>query len=209
VLERLKRDLGSANFNAQYQQAPLRNQHGLMHLHWFVRGVSTAIIPKARYVQSWDTGIKTAAHHDPSACATFRITEDGHELVDMLVVRLEYPQLKRVIMQHAAQYHAEAILIEDKASGQSLLQDVRLESDLPFIGCMPDADKITRFLRITPLIEAGKVALPDHAHWLADFERELADFPHGRHDDQVDALSQYLNWVRSRGGDDRMRVRRL
>lgn len=209
VLERLKLDLGSANFNAQYQQAPLRNQDGLVNRDWFTRFSPAPAMDGARYVQSWDTGIKTAAHNDPSACATFRIMQERHELVDMLVVRLEYPELKRLMMQHARNYNAEAILIEDKASGQSLLQDMRVESDLPFIGCMPDADKITRFLRITPLIEAGKVALPEHAHWLADFERELEDFPHGRHDDQVDALSQYLNWVRSRGGDDRMRVRRL
>lgn len=209
VLERLKRDLGSANFNAQYQQAPMRNQNGMVKLEWFTRFMPTPVKEGERYVQSWDTGIKTAAHHDPSACATFHVTEDRHELVDMLVVRLEYPQLRRLIAQHARNFSAEAILIEDKASGQSLLQDLQLESDLPIIGCLPNADKITRFQRITPLIEAGKVALPEHAAWLADFERELDDFPYGRHDDQVDALSQYLNWIRSRAGDAQMRVRRL
>lgn len=209
VLERLKLDLGSANFNAQYQQIPITQSGGLVHAHWFPRDVVTSVEAGARYVQSWDTGIKTGDTNDPSACATFRMCHDRHELVDMLVTRLEYPELRRAIIQHATRFEPEAILIEDKASGQSLLQDLRRETDLPLIAAMPDADKITRFLRITPMLEAGKLALPKYAPWLADFELELYQFPGGAHDDQIDVLSQYLNWVRARGGSDTLRVRRL
>lgn len=159
--------------------------------------------------QSWDTAMKSGAANDASACATFCVREGVHHLVDMLVVRLEYPALKRRMISHAAAFHPEAILLEDKASGQSLLQDLRVETDLPLIAVMPKGDKLARLIRVTPMLEAGKVALPGHAPWLADFEAELSQFPNAPHDDQVDAVSQYLNWIRDRERSGHGRIRRV
>lgn len=150
-----------------------------------------------KITQSWDTAVKAGAGHDASACATFEQCEDGtHRLLDILLKKMEYPELKRMVVAQAERFNPHAILIEDKASGQSLIQDLKRESGLPIIAVMPQGDKITRFARITPMIEAGKVALPKQASWLAAFEQEVMAFPHGAHDDQVDAFSQYLNWVR-------------
>jgi predicted phage terminase large subunit-like protein len=151
-------------------------------------------------VQSWDTGIKAGAEHDASACATFRESNGVHYLVDMQVVRLEYPALKRLMVAHAQRFAAEAILVEDKGSGQSLLQDLRRETDHAWIARMPVGDKISRLVQVTPLMEAGKLALPNQAPWLAGLELELFGFPEAKQDDQVDAISQYLNWVRAREG---------
>lgn len=159
-------------------------------------------------VQSWDTAIKASGGHDASACATFEAVEGVHRLVDMWAIRVEYQELGRAVMDAAGRYGPSAVLIEDKASGQSLVQDLRREGQLPIIPIMPMGDKLTRFARITPMIEAGQVALPRYASWLGDFEAELLAFPHGAHDDQVDAFSQYLNWVRERVWDG-MRVRRI
>lgn len=209
LLERIKQDLGSANFNAQYQQAPLVSVGSFVQLHWFPRFKLDTAMERTSCVQSWDTGIKAGAQHDASACATFMVRDGVHHLVDMLAVRMEYPELKRLMVNHAARFSPDAVLIEDKASGQSLLQDLRRETGLPVIACMPDADKLTRFARVTPLMEAGKIALPVHAPWLAAFEAELSSFPDGAHDDQVDVVSQYLNWVRGRTGRGEVSVRRL
>ena len=101
----------------------------------------------------------------------------------------------------------EAILIEDKASGQSLLQDLRQETVLALIPILPTADKLTRLTRVTPMMEAGQLALPLYAPWLPAFEAEFFTFPDSAHDDQVDAVSQYLNWLRSRSATSEMRVR--
>lgn len=162
-----------------------------------------------RIIQSWDTAIKAGAGHDASACATMGQLPDGmHRLLDMAVLRLEYPELKRMLIELAERFRPEAILIEDKASGQSLLQDIRRETQLPVIAVQPQGDKLTRFARVTPMIEAGKVALPYYAPWLSAFEQEVLAFPNGTHDDQVDALSQYLNWVRQREWDA-LRLRRI
>lgn len=161
------------------------------------------------WVQSWDTAIKAGNSHDASACATFEAMADGvHRLVDLWVLKVEYPELKRAVEDAAARYRPSAILIEDKASGQSLIQDLRREGAMPVIPIMPRGDKVTRFARVTPMMEAGRVALPRYASWLADFETELLAFPHGAQDDRVDAFSQYLNWVREREWDG-LRLRRV
>lgn len=140
--------------------------------------------------------MKVGAGRDASACATFLQRDGMHYLVDMQVAQLEYPALKRTIIAHAQRFAPEVILIEDKASGQSLLQDLRAETNLPVLAQMPDADKLSRLLRVTPMIEGGQVALPKFAPWLAALEEELFNFPDSAHDDQVDAISQYLNWLR-------------
>ena len=206
LLKRMKHDLGSANFEAQYQQEPISEQGAIVKPHWFVR-FDAAMVEGAQCVQSWDTAVKAGQQHDASACATFVVREGVHHLIDMRVVKLEYPELKREIIQHAARFNPDAVLIEDKASGQSLLQDLRRETQLPLIACMPKVDKLTRLQRITPLMEAGKMALPLHAAWLGAFERELFQFPDGAHDDQVDAVSQYLNWIRDKPVLEAMRIR--
>ncbi len=208
LLERLKADIGAANFAAQYQQAPMKLAGSLLRPEWFPR-FDVLAGQAGEITQSWDTGIKARAQHDASACATFLLKDGVHHLIDMLVVRHEYPELKRLMMCHAARFMPTTILIEDKASGQSLLQDLRRETDLPVIACKPDADKVTRLLRVTPLIEGGKLALPAVAPWLAALEEELFTFPDVAHDDQVDAISQYLNWRRNRPSVEAMNIRRL
>jgi len=80
------------------------------------------------------------------------------------------------------------------------LQDLRLATKFPLIAINPNADKITRFARVTTMFEAGKIYLPKRAAWLADYESQLLGFPNITHDDMVDSTSQFLNWVRQRGG---------
>lgn len=207
LLERTKQELGSANFQAQYQQAPLRDEGSVIKAHWLRR--FDALPEGGVIVQSWDTAIKAGAQHDASACATFLQKDGEHYLIDLQSVRLEYPELKRRIVEHAARHAPEVILMEDKASGQSLLQDLRRETSLPLLPCMPQGDKTMRLVRISPLIEAGRLHLPKHAPWLADCETQLLQFPHAAHDDMVDAISQYFNWVRTRHQRAKPNMRRL
>lgn len=161
------------------------------------------------FVQSWDTAIKAGSTHDASACATFYYDGVTHYLLDMQVLRLEYPLLKRYIVSHAQRFSPEVILIEDKASGQSLLQDLRGESGLSLIAINPRGDKTTRLARVSAVVEAGQVALPFAASWLGAFEAEIMAFPNGSHDDQVDAFSQYLCWVLDKRRTAQAQIRRL
>jgi len=110
--------------------------------------------------------------------------------------KLEYPDLKRAAINHAMKWNPVSVLIEDKASGQSLIQDLRRETLLPIIAIKPKGDKVSRLSSVLGIMEAGKVRLPNHAPWLADFETELFSFPNSAYDDQVDSLSQAIIWLR-------------
>jgi len=197
LIERAKIELGSAAFAAQYQQQPQPESGAMVRPWWLVR-YEKAPLAFERVVQSWDTAIKSGEQHDASVCLTFGELEGRSYLVDACCARVEYPELRRLFMHLASRWQPQAILIEDRASGQQLLQDMRREGTLPLIPCQSRHDKITRFAAISAMIEAGRLLLPVQASWLADFEAELFSFPAGRHDDHVDALTQYLDWVRCR-----------
>ena len=98
----------------------------------------------------------------------------------------------------AAKHRAKSIVIEDKGSGTSLIQDLRREGVVRPIAFTPEGDKLTRMSAQSAKIEAGQVHLPRQASWLGDFKTELMAFPGGRHDDQVDSLSQFLTWIEQR-----------
>lgn len=197
-LRQLKQELGSHVFSAQYQQSPQRIEGALIMRHWFQHYDEVESEGVIRIVQSWDTAIKAGANHDASVCATWAEAVSGYYLLDMAVMRLEYPALKQAIVRLAERFRPHVVLLEDAGSGQSLLQDLRRESQLPLIGVRPHLDKVTRLAAVSALVESGRVWLPRRAAWLADFESELYSFPAGKHDDQVDAFSQYLNWVREK-----------
>jgi predicted phage terminase large subunit-like protein len=105
--------------------------------------------------------------------------------------------LRRRVIALAADHHAATILIEDAGPGMNVLQDLR--TSLPQgitcpIGVKPEGSKVDRMAAQSAKIEAGHVFLPRTAPWLAEFLNELLAFPNGRHDDQVDSVSQFLHW---------------
>ena len=92
----------------------------------------------------------------------------------------------------------DALLVEARGNGLSYCQ-LKAEGGAPAplipIEVGPQSKEF-RFDEVTPMFEAGMVNLPERSLWLADYEKELIAFPHGKHDDQVDATSQYLRWSR-------------
>ncbi|SHK17802.1 phage uncharacterized protein (putative large terminase), C-terminal domain-containing protein [Shimia gijangensis] len=76
-----------------------------------------------------------------------------------------------------------------------MAQDLKRNTHLNVTGIVPKHDKATRLLAVTPMIEGGRIAVPKDAPWLAEFRHELMLFPNGKHDDQVDSLSQFLTWM--------------
>jgi predicted phage terminase large subunit-like protein len=86
------------------------------------------------------------------------------------------------------------VLIEDAGSGASLIQEL-CEHKIPVVPIRPEGDKVMRMDAQTAKIEAGAVHVPRQAPWLDDLRSELLAFPHGLHDDQVDSISQALNWM--------------
>ena len=183
-------------FAGQYMQHPVPAEGGMIKKLWPQRYHTPPANP-IRIVQSWDTAFKASELNDPSACLTFAETKFGYYLLDVFVDRMEYPRLKSMVMSQAERWKADAILIEDKASGQSLLQELKATTRLPVIAVHPEADKQTRISAQSSHIEAGRLFLPDSAPWLPHFEQELFLFPLSKNFDQIDALSQFLKWVTS------------
>ena len=196
VLDELKAAMGSQAFSAQYQQAPIPPGGALIKSDWF-RFYSQAPkpTPQERIVQSWDTATKAGTTNDYSVCTTWLIRGRDYYLLDVLRKRLEYPDLRRAILSHAAAHKATAVLIEDAGTGTPLIQDLRRDGKRRPIGIRPEHDKIVRLEAQSAVIEAGHVLLPERAPWLDDFRAEILAFPYGRYDDQVDSMSQFLAWA--------------
>jgi hypothetical protein len=87
-------------------------------------------------------------------------------------------------------------LIEDRASGTQLIQELIGEGMYAIKRYEPTMDKIMRMHSVTNTIENGFVHLPDKAFWLGEYLHELITFPNGKHDDQVDSTSQALDWLK-------------
>ena len=164
---------------------------------WFGRyDQAPGIQPGDRIIVSWDTALTANELSDYSAAVVLLVRRETAYVLDVVRARLEFPELRRKVLElhDKWRYRCQnyALLIEDKGSGMSLLQDLRRDGFHP-IGIKPIADKVMRMNAHTAKIEAGAVLLPRNAGWLEDFRGEILAFPKGRHNDQVDALSQALD----------------
>jgi predicted phage terminase large subunit-like protein len=130
------------------------------------------------------------------------VGQNGYYLLDLWKDRVEFPELKRKVVELSERHNANEILIEDKASGQSLIQELQRNTRLPIKAIKVEQDKIARVHAVTPLIEAGRVFLPEGKVWLKEFIEECENFPNGEYDDVVDSVSQFLLNVKSRGVAD-------
>ncbi|SDC50464.1 phage uncharacterized protein (putative large terminase), C-terminal domain-containing protein [Sphingomonas sp. YR710] len=188
-------------FAGQYLQRPAPLGGGIFRTGWW-RYYDPAALPQVRrIVQSWDTAFKTGAQNDYSVCMSWAECVDGNVYaLDRWKAKVEYPELKRMAVALAARHRPHAILVEDKASGQSLIQELRRDSaGLAIVPIRVDTDKIARAFAVTPLIESGRVLLPEGADWIADYVMAMGMFPNGAHDDDVDSTTQALGYL-SRGG---------
>ena len=135
---------------------------------------------------------------DYSVCTTWGVKGPQFYLLNVLRKKLAYFDLKRAVHDQHLLFNPSVVLIEDKASGTQLIQEL-IEAGLSKVTrYKPDGDKIMRLHAQTATIENGFVHLPREAHWLADYLHELTVFPNGRYDDQVDSTSQALAWTKQR-----------
>jgi predicted phage terminase large subunit-like protein len=200
TLEQIRRTIGEYNFAGQYQQAPSPLGGGMVKDAWF-RSYAPNERPEKfdRILQSWDTANKASELSDFSVCTTWGIKGKDLYLLHVLRRRMEYPELKRAVCEQCAAFEASVVLIEDKASGTQLIQELIHEGVHAVTRYQPQADKVMRMHAQTAMIENGFVHLPKEAAWLAEYLHELTAFPKGKHDDQVDSTAQMLDWFKQAG----------
>ena len=194
-LTQIQMTQGSATFEAQYQQNPMPAAGNQIKREWLVRYNVAPPREKGIVVQSWDTATKTAAANDWSVCTTWLKVEEYSYLIDVWRGKVEFPQLKAMVADRYHRFGCTHLLIEDQGSGQSLVQDLRVESAFNVIPRRSSLSKPARVDQASGAIQGGRVLFPDDAPWFADFERELLSFPNAKHDDQVDSLTQYVMWL--------------
>ena len=204
-LKQKKAGLDPQYWNAQYMQNPTSNQAAIISRKlWRIWEGSEP--PRCEYIiQSWDTAFEAKTTADYSACTTWGVFYNEEEnntaqviLLDAFKDRMQFPELKQVAHKHYKEWDPDAFLVEKKAAGAPLIQELR-NMGIPVSEFTPSRgnDKIVRVNAIADLFQSGKVWAPD-TRWAREVIEEVASFPNGENDDYVDTTSQAL--IRFRQG---------
>ncbi len=200
ALKATRAAMGDYHFAGQYQQNPVPAGGIIVKAEW-IKYYDPERLPSSFsfMLQSWDTANKSGELNDFSVCTTWGVYDRHYYLLNVFRKRVNFPDLKRAVKEQARRHEVSIVLIEDKASGTQLIQDLRTEGmfgirpyDPP-----PGSDKTLRLYAQTAEFESGRVLLPRSASWLDEYTRELTSFPGGKFDDQVDSTTQALAHLKS------------
>ena len=198
ILDELKASMGEMTFSAQYQQRPVPLEGYLIKRAWLqYYDVPPDPQPNDMFVWSWDTALKASQLANYSVGTLWHVRGNTCYLREVIRDRYDFPSLKRAVLAARNRWPQSALLVEDKGSGTSLIQQLRTEN-VEVIAVQPVDDKITRLYATQPMFEGGSVVFPKQAPWLDVLLTELMAFPNYRTDDQVDSISQALTWIRAR-----------
>jgi len=155
------------------------------------------VLPERTYrtkvIQSWDCASKEGAQNSWSVCTTWLIVDKrDYYLLDVTRGRYEYPRLRQAAVALAERFNPTAIVVEDASTGIALAQDLKDSGRFRVRPIPVDRDKVTRLYVQAAKFEAGHVYFPKSAPYLPELEAELLTFPQGKHDDQVDSITQAL-----------------
>ena len=200
---RTKNNTPPFKFDALYGQAPSAEEGNIIKLDWW-QNWENPDPPECEYIiQSWDTAFSTRTTADYSAITTWGVFTKGLDMPNLILLgaekgRWDFPTLREKAVKKYNEHNPDSILIEKKASGQSLIQDLRL-TGLPIFEFQPDRDKVARAYSITSLFHNRRIYAPFKKDWAMEVIDETRAFPAGLHDDYVDTLTQALIWMRNGG----------
>lgn len=222
----LKQLLGEYGSSGQLQQAPTPPGGGILKPEFFRKWPHNKALPQFEYIlQSYDTAFTEKTSGDPTGFECWGVfTFEGIHQVMLLAAwdeHLSYPDLRKKIIEtwsteygtppksHFVGYPSrprrpDRILIEAKASGQSLLQDLRL-AKIPAVAYNPGTlDKIARAHQVAPTLELGLLWIPESqenpgqlVEWAQPVVKQLAKFPRASHDEYVDTMTQAIIYLKN------------
>ena len=201
----VKGSLSVGKWEAQWQQNPTGDMAAILKREWWNMWEKDDIPPLEYVMQSYDTAYSKKETSDFSAITTWGVfypKEGGPPniiLCDAKRGRWDFPDLRRRALEEYKYWEPECVLIEAKASGMPLTQELR-NMGIPVMNYTPSRgnDKFTRVNSIAPLFESGLVWSPD-TRWAEEVIEECAAFPAGEHDDYVDTVTQALRRFREGG----------
>lgn len=207
TLTALKKEIGNYAFQAQYMQQPYQQNSSVLQLKW-LQYYDFCPEDIALVFQSWDVAASISDGADYSVCITCYNYQGKLYLANIWRSKCLYHELRKQAWEQYRLYKPCYVLIENKSSGTALLQELSQEY-MPVKSITPKVDKVTRVLRVSGFIESGRLCVPRHADWLSAFEYEYSNFPYAEHDDQVDALSQLIQWYLDNIQQNIGRIRQL
>lgn len=190
---------------AQYMQEPTSEEGALIKREWW-KIWPREDPPECEYIiSSWDTAHETKNSADYTACTLWGVwfNEDAQQnqliMLDAFKGRWEFPQLKKLALEHYKDRKPDTMLVEKKAAGAPLLQELRMMG-IPVSEFTPSRgnDKRARVNAVSDLFFSGCVWIPD-MRWAHEVVQEVSDFPSGLHDDYVDTVTQAVLRYRSGG----------
>jgi len=205
-LEALHTELPNSKWMAQYMQQPTSVSSAIINREWWRRW-DHEDPPYCEFtIQAWDTAHEKKTVNDYSACTTWGVfyDEEDHNLPNIILLsafkeRMEFPELKAKAFEHYMDYEPDAFLIEKKAAGAPLIQELR-RMGIPVAEYSPGKgqDKISRLNSVADIFASGKVWAPA-TRWAEELIDEVAAFPSGEHDDLTDSMTLALMRFRQGG----------
>lgn len=205
-LEVLREELPNSKWQAQYMQQPTSDSSAIIKREWW-KVWEHEDPPQCEFIiQSWDTAHEKKTVNDYSACTTWGVwfnEEDNMNpnviLLDAYKERLEFPALKKKAYEMYQEYEPDTCLIEKKAAGAPLIQELRwMGLSVSEYSPGKGQDKISRLNSVADLFASGKVWAPE-TRWAEELVDEVASFPSGEHDDLVDSMTLALMRFRQGG----------
>jgi len=200
TLTTLERSLGSYAAAGQLQQRPSPKGGGILKASWWVPWEREELPEVSYVIQSWDTAFETKESSSYSARTTWGVFKhQGYDcliVLDMWYDKVNYPELRKLAQEAYDDWEPDAVLIEKKASGASLIADLRM-AGVPVLAYSPDRDKVARAHAASALLEDGRIYYPKRK-WAEDLISICAAFPAAKNDDVVDTATQA--WLRLRKG---------
>jgi predicted phage terminase large subunit-like protein len=201
-LEQRKKDIGNMMFAALYQQSP-QAQKGNVFLREYFNRISRDDIPTRfdQIVHSWDTALETKKANSYTAMTRWGIKEAQAPnscrfyLLGTWRAKADYPSVRAKMLELYFQDGANTILLEDKASGKPLRQELSLNTALPIMPVEPCADKLARAWSVIVHFISGRVWIVSGEEWADELIAGLAAFPNGNYTDVADSVSQALAWM--------------
>jgi len=203
-LLRVKASLSLGKWNAQWQQNPTAEEGAIIKKEWWNKWEKDDIPPVSYIMQSYDTAFSKKETADYSAITTWGVFQPDEGGADHLILmdakrgRWDFPELKSQAMQEYEYWEPDMVLIEAKATGTPLTDELRTMG-IPVVNYTPSKgkDKHTRMHMVAPIFESGKVWAPEKK-FSEEVIEECAAFPNGDYDDYCDSMSMAL--IRYRKG---------
>jgi predicted phage terminase large subunit-like protein len=191
-IERLRRTK-RPNFETLQQQNPGARDFRIAPE--YIGVASDELAGDAPVVLSIDPGQKGGPSNSFGVIQAWAVRDGRYLLLDQLREQLRYREFRAETYRFIRRWRPSAILVEATGQGPALLSDIRPQRGLELVAIDPSDDKVTRLRRHLRAIRGGALMLPERAVWRKDFVDELSLFPHGHFDDQVDATTQFLDWI--------------